>query len=358
MKFTTTAGALRDAMSRSRQLVSASPVLAAYAGVMLTIENAEIGRLRSIASDGESTMISDVSVTDAEAGSVLLSPRPVLGLLSSLSSSCVVHMSLTPTGDAQFSGEGFNPYVFRPVAATFPMPVVSAAGQRPAGLVSLGDGLAAVRCAAGRGSAAVQVVSDGDQLVLHTTDGYRLARVVLPGAGFGTFSGVLALTALERAARSNVTEVTVDLRGRTVVFGGDSTTLITRLLATPFPAVDSVLSNSPPPATYLSASDLNSAMTRIVTVVDQGTITLDFVGSELRIEASTAEIGAGTEVVTLETPVASSFRMQLRAPYLQEAVSAMGNARMALAYSGPLQPLYLSAIEPVRTTHVVMPVRA
>jgi DNA polymerase III sliding clamp (beta) subunit (PCNA family) len=204
----------------------------------------------------------------------------------------------------------------------------------------------------------VQLVSDDDQLVLHTTDGYRLARAVLPTAGFGTFTGVLSLPVLERVARANPEEVTVDLRGRLVAFRGDGVMVVSRLLATPFPAVDAVLVNAPPAVTALDPAALTAALARISSVAEQGTLALEFTGSELHLRASTAEVGAGHEVVELRSPVPSTFQVQLRAPYLHDAVSALAGGDVTIAYSGPLQPVYLSTREPLALTHVVMPVRS
>jgi DNA polymerase III sliding clamp (beta) subunit (PCNA family) len=361
MRFSVTAGPLREALSRARQIIPATPSLAAYAGLFLRVQPPVDGAQASLqifSSDGDSTMTVQLTVEAAAPGQVLLAPRPVLSLLSSLPVSTLVEVLVLDAGDIQFSGQGFNPYVFRPLAATFPVPAEPAPGVRPSGLASLSSALSAVRPAAARDSSAVQLISDDDQLVLHTTDGYRLARAVLPTAGFGTFTGVLSLPVLERVARANPEEVTVDLRGRLVAFRGDGVTVVSRLLATPFPAVDAVLVNAPPPSTSLDPALLTAALSRIASVAEQGTLALEFAGNELHLRASTAEVGAGHEVVALRSPVPSTFQVQLRAPYLHDAISAMGTGDVAVAYSGPLQPLYLSTLEPLSLTHVVMPVRS
>ena len=201
------------------------------------------------------------------------------------------------------------------------------------------------------------MVSDGDLLVLHATDGFRLARVALAGAGFGTFSGVLSLQVVDRVARINPSEVTVDLKARTLAFRGDSVVLTTRMLATPFPAVETVLLNAPPPVTGFSASDVTASLARLAGIAEQGTVSLEFAGSELHLRASAAEVGSGHEVVLLRTPVPASFQLQLRAPYLADAAAAFGDSDVSVAYSGALQPLFLSGGE-LPVTHVVMPVRS
>jgi len=360
MRFATSAGPLRDALTRARQLIPATPTLVAYSGVLLQVETDADGVavLRVTSSDGDSTMTVTLEVDDATPGQALLTPRPILGFLASVPADCTVVVSLEPGGDLSLSGEGLNPYTFRPLSATFPLPTSPAPGVRPDGLGRLADALALIRSAAGRDTPVVQLVSDGDQLALHATDGFRLARTLLVDAGFGTFTGVLPLAVLERIARTSPEEVTVDLRGRTLAFRGEATVVTSRLLATPFPAVETVLSTAPPQMTSFDPVEVSRALARLSAIAEQGTVALEFTGSELTLRASATEIGAGHEVVGLLAPVPSTFQIQLRAPYLQDAVASLKGDTVAVAYSGSLQPLYLAAAEPFPVTHVVMPVRA
>jgi len=355
MRVSVPAGHLRDALNRVRQLIPATPSLLAYSGVLLQTAGDDVLRLTS--SDGDSTMTVSVPVAVAAPGQVLAAPRPLLGLLQSMSASSTVEVTVADGGDVVVSGEAINPYSFRPLSATFPVPTSPAPGVRPERLAALADALVLVRSAAGRDTPVVQVVSDGDLLVLHATDGFRLARVALAGAGFGTFSGVLSLQVVDRAARMNPSEVTVDLKARTLAFRGESAVLTTRMLATPFPAVETVLLNAPPPVTACAAPDVAASLARLLAIADQGTIGLEFSGSELHLRASAAEVGSGHEVVDLRTPVPATFQLQLRAPYLADAVAAFGDGDVSIAYSGALQPLFLSG-GTLPVTHVVMPVRS
>lgn len=354
MRISVTAGSLRDALNRARQIIPSTPALLAYSGVLLQTAGEQALRLTS--SDGDSTMTVSVTVDAISPGQVLVSPRPLLGLLGSIPAATTLDLKVAENGDVVVSGSGINPYSFRPLSATFPVPTTPAAGVRPERLASLADALQLVRAAAGRDTPVIQVVSDGDLLVLHATDGFRLARVALDGAGFGTFSGVLSLQVVDRVARMSPSEVTVDLKARTLAFRSDSAILTTRMLATPFPAVETVLLNAPSSVTSCVAADVASSLARLSAIAEQGTVALEFAGSELHLRASAAEVGAGHEVVTLRTPVPSTFQLQLRAPYLADAASAFGDGDVSIAYSGALQPLFLSG-GALPVTHVVMPVR-
>jgi len=355
MRFTISTSGFRDALSRARQLIPATPSLLAYSGVLLQTDGESSVRVTS--SDGDSTMTVTAPATIAKPGQVLVSPRPLLSLLASFDARDVL-VDVDDAGDVVVSGEGMNPYAFRPLSSTFPLPGTPAPGVRPERLKEFLSGLSLIRAAAGRDTPVVQLVSDGDQLVMHATDGFRLARVALPGAGFGTFTGVLSLPVVDRVARMSPEEVTVDLRARTLAFRGDGAIVTSRMLATPFPAVETVLLNTPPAVTSCVASDVARSLSRLSSIAEQGTVALEFSGTELHLRASTAEVGSGHEVVSLRSPVPATFQIQLRAPYLSDAVTAFGTGDVSIAYSGSLQPLYLSSGDDIPVTHVVMPVRS
>jgi DNA polymerase III sliding clamp (beta) subunit (PCNA family) len=355
MQLELKAGYLREGLNKVRQIIPTTPSMTAYSGVLMVLSESE--GLRLVASDGDSSMSLTLDVLAGTPGQVLVQPRPLLSLLGSIDPDTNLTFAVTNSTDIVISGPGINPYTFRPLSASFPLPTMPAPGVRPSRMDDLLPALQAVRAATGRDSNAVQVVSDDDQLALHATDGYRLSRVVLPGAGFGTFTGVLPLSLLERVARNNPTEVTVDLKGRILAFRGENVIITARLLSVPFPAVDAVLSAAPPVATSLDPRSLLRALSRISAVAEQGTISVEFSGSQMHIKASTAELGSGHEVVDLTSPVPGSLTMTLRAPYLQDAAAAAGDGPVNVAYSGSLQPLFLTAQSPLSVTHVVMPVR-
>lgn len=353
MKFTVPAGTLRDALGRARQIIPATPSMVAYSGVLL---QASEGRLDVTASDGDSTITVTVTASVETPGHVLLAPKPIASFIASVESSVDLLIE-SASGDLKVSGEGLNPYVFRPLSATFPTPTPPPSGVRPERIGELLSALQSVRSAAGRDTAVVQVVSDDTQLVLHTTDGFRLARAVLPEAGFGVFTGILSLPVLERVARFGPEEVTVDTKGRQLSFRGSGVLVSSRMLGTPFPPVESVLNSAPPQVTNFNPKDMVRALARISSVAEQGTLSLDFEGSDLRLRAAAAEVGEGQETLRLNTPVPAAFSLQLRAPYLADAVASLGEEPVGVAYSGSLQPLFLTTLSPFSVTHVVMPVR-
>lgn len=346
---------MRDSLAAVRGVIPHSPGLLAYSGVQLSV--GADGVVRVVGSDGETSLVVVVEAADTVAGQVLLQPKPLTAFLATLPGAVSVVVAADAQGETTLSAQGYSEYRFRPLTATYPAPPVLAGTARGCDLDMLGAALAAIRPAIPRDTLAVQVVSGPGGLVLNATDTFRLARARLP-VGFGEFTGVLSSGVLERAARLGASGVTVEAKGRMVCFSSERVSLTARLLAVPFPAVDSVIDAEPPFSVSFSPRALRDSVARLASVADQAAVKVRLEGMEMRLEVSTADIGAGAEVVPLDSPTAAPFEVLVKAQYLQDVAGAFDGPTVQLSYSGALQPLYVSASDGFDLLHVVMPVRS
>lgn len=353
MQLTTTAGQLRNALALARHATPASPALVAYSGVLLEVKGST---LHVTGSDGETTITATVDVDDAKDGSVLLLPRPLGGYLDGLDPARRITVTSTSTGDATVSPTGGNPYQFRPVSASFPQPPTLDGTPVPFNAQRLGTALTIIRSAVARENLAVQLVSSNKGLVLHSTDTYRLSRAVLPEAGFGDFTALFPLPVLERASKLAVSHVALDTLSRLAVFSGPGFTITSRLLATPFPAVETVLDNQPDTSVTFQAADVLDALTRLAAVAEQSALKVRLDGNTMTLAAKNDDLGSGTETVTLDAPAREPFEFMVRLSYLADALGS-GASQARLSYSGPLAPLFFSGNDPLTHTYIVMPVR-
>jgi DNA polymerase III sliding clamp (beta) subunit (PCNA family) len=138
-------------------------------------------------------------------------------------------------GDLVISGDNSSAYRFRTVLGSFPQPPKIQGEVRDVDMRQLGAGLSLVRSAVDKSKRLVQLVSVDKSLSLTTTDSYRLAQTVLPGAGFGDFTGVVPLSMLEQLG-SDTTSVVVDAGGRAIEFRSDRVIYTARLAVGSFPA--------------------------------------------------------------------------------------------------------------------------
>jgi len=355
MRFTLPAGQFRDALSQVRSTIPSTPTLIAYSGVLIA---ALSDTVRVVGSDGETTLSCTLPALGVEPGQMLVQPKPLSAFLQTLPAACSVSVGVDGNGDVEVTIEGLSPYTFRPLTASYPMPAAVSGKSMTCDLSRLPAALSAVRPAVSRENLAVQVVSTSSGLALFATDTFRLCRAVLPEAGFGDFRGVLPLPVLERAARSDPATVSIDARTRMVTFESPSLSVSSRLLATPFPAVEAVIDAIPTFSVTFDPREVKASLARLLSVADQSAVRIRLEGNLAHLSASTADTGSGKESVSLRVPVAAPFEVLVKGQYLRDAVATFDCDTVAFAYSGSFQPLYLSASEPFSLLQIVMPVRS
>jgi DNA polymerase III sliding clamp (beta) subunit (PCNA family) len=355
MRFTTTAGALREALGTARAAIPASPVLVAHSGVLLLVKGTS---LSVVGSDGETTIAALLEVTDGLGGQALLPPKPVSAFLATVDADASVSVDAEDQGDAEVRAQGAPPYRFRSIASTFPLPSASKVPMSPVRFERLGEAIAAVRAAAGKDEPRVQIVSKDDRLVLHTTDTYRIGQVELPEAGFGDFTGVASLPAFERMARHGIDKIGVDQQGRTLRGTGPGIVIMSRMLKSPFPAIESVLRDQrPAPLVEAPVEPVIAAIRRLEAVADTAPLKVRIEGSQLLLSVSNVDLGSGEECVRLSKAIDVPVEFRVNLAYLRDAVDAHVADTFELGFGGELQPVFLTSKGPLPVTTVVMPIQ-
>lgn len=352
LSFSAPAGLLRDALSRASHVTPATPSIAAYGGVHLEIDD---HHAKITGADGETSITAELDVEMAAPGKVLLPPRPLATFLSKLPSGTRVTVTLNENAELLVTPAGGNTYRLRPLVATFPSPARPSSEPVAVDFSGLSDALTVVRTAVTREQPGVQLVSVGQRLVLNATDSYCLARAELSAGGFGEFTGLVPLAILDRISRLGVTAVAFDTRSRLISFHAAGTVVITRLLATPFPAVETVLDSAPRTQVSLDGRPVLDALGRLSAVAQEAPVRVRLTGSRIELAVSNADLGSGSESCELASPAPVDTEFHCRLPYLVNAFSIA--EELTIAYSGPVSPIFVSATKPVTATLVVMPVR-
>ncbi len=359
MKFSTTAAELLAVLDQARAATSASATLVAYAGVQLQVRQRQ---LTVTGSDGELTIASTTKVANAVDGQVLLPPGPLAGLLKAVPPAAAVAVELD--GDVRVVVDGLHPYVLRPVSATFPAPSPVRGQAADADFTGLDEAYAAVRAAVGREVAGVQLESDDDGLHLRATDNYRLHAATLPTGTFradGTtvaFSGVLPAATLPRLAALGKVTVQADAHGRVlkvVSQGSPSTTVTTRLLGVPFPAVGAMINAEHPSSCSVPVEAARRALARLGAVTDTAPVAVSVEAGTLRLSASNIELGTGQEEIAVS---GDDLSFVVSRQYLVEALGAHRAEHVTFGWSSPLHPVHIASDAPFPVRCVVMPIRA
>lgn len=357
MRFTVDVNSLNSALTSVKQLISQSVTIPAYGGVLMKVEG---GTLEVTAADGEgnSSMTIALPVTAGSDGKILIAPRPLSNLLNSIASTkpdSRVSVSIKDTGDVLVEASGLAPYTFRPMAATFPSPVVPTEFTENIKFKLMAEAVALCRKATSRDTAAMQIVSDGESVKLNSTDGFRLASSEIPDAEFGDFTGVLSLGSCERAAKLKPYRIAFDPKTKSITFANDNTVYSARLLAEPFQAVEVILDTAPPVCTCVNREQLLNAVNRLSSTGE--VLLLVFKDSTLTLTSGSVDVGEGKEVVDLIKPVVAPFQAQLKTAYLQDALTPSSSVITDIAYSGEKKPIFFSSKEPLPSVQVIMTIQ-
>jgi DNA polymerase III sliding clamp (beta) subunit (PCNA family) len=355
MRCSSTAGALRGCLSTAAQVTPRLSDRPANTGVLLEVSGSE---LVVCGTDGETSITATLVVSGASPGSVLLAPRPLLGYLATLDDAVPVTVSLSDAEQLVVEPQGRSPYRFRPMSGSFTRPGGSRLALRAADLSLLARALKAVSPAASREHGGVQLVSTDDELVVNATDNYRLSHARLPGAGFGPFAGVVPLSVLELVARLQLTSVAADAKGTLIRFASESVSVVTRLLAVPFPPTEALLSSRGQMSVELPVVALRAALRPLELVAASRPLQVTVEGDLVTVTASNLEVGTGTEQVRCAVPASGpAFSFAVAAEYLRDVLVSAESETLTLWWSTPESALFFTspAGTSPETVAVVMP---
>lgn len=352
MRFSCSVAELRAAIDSARRTIVANPPMIAYTAMLLQVKGAN---LLVTGSDGETTVTTEVPLTGERAkGSVLVLPKALAAWLGRVDDKATITATLDDAGDLRCEAGG-SPYTFRPMTASYPEPsgrgaqVPETAGDT----ALLVDAVAAVRHAS---DGSVRLHSSGENLTVTATDNYRLAQVTVPGVGFGDREGVAALATLDQITRhAPLTHLGIDAQGRELRARSERVQITARLEATPFPAVDGVLSEQPVHTTTLDSGELRAALERLAPLAGRTPAVLTVTGTNLTIDVSNTELGSGSETVTCAA--AGEFECGIDLTYLRDAASAQVGDRITLGWSSPQRALRVQSTAGVAIDCLLMPIK-
>ena len=357
MRAHTTAADLTAAIGRARELMTPSPTMLAYTGVLLAVDGTV---LRVHASDGDTFGVFDVDVTDTVDGHALLPPGPLHSWLRTLPGDTGITLTCDAGPHLEAAFGSSEPYKFRTLNATFPPAPRRSSNPAPAPIEGFGAALAAVSAStAGVADVAGKVVrldSGDDGLTLYTTDTFRITRAHLPHSSFGTQSMLLHLRTLHTAAKWGICGVAMEPTGSvTLTVGGGTITV--RPLATPFPGVETVMEAPAPYSTTFDTADVLTVLARVKALAGGADpVVVDLADEHMGLSIDSETTGSGSETVPVGFPVDPPARFGLNVDYFRQALESLGAATATLQWTSPNAPIRLAAADPLDVTVIVMPV--
>lgn len=355
MKFSTTAGALRHALAQSRTAISPKPNLLALSGAHISATKGSSKPVRITGSNDQVSILSAVAGSKVEEnGTTLIAPGPLQGFLATLKDETGLEVETTDT-HLVVTREGGAPYRFVPMHADYPDPPTVRGTKASVNFSRLVDAVDAVKRSTGE-EGVVQLKSEGDNLTLASTDNYRLSQVVVANAGFGDYSGILQLAAVDRVARANPAAVNYDKKAVNVVT--DEVSITIRALANAsFPDVSVALNQTPANTVKLSRTTLLQALQRLHAVDPEATAALAIDQASMTITLAESPAGHGQEEIALSGGPTTLFIVSVNLKFLLDTALSHKGEELTFGFSGPTDILFIrSTDDDIQVTTAVMPV--
>lgn len=355
MKFSTTAGALRSALSQARTAISAKPNLLARAGALISATKGGSKPVRITGSNDQVTILSAVSGAKVEEnGEVLVTPGPLQGFLATLRDDANLSIETTDT-HLVVTREGHAPYKFVPMHADYPDPPTVRGTKASVNFSRLSDAVDAVKRSTGE-EGVVQLTSDSKNLTLASTDNYRLSQVIIANAGFGEYTGILQLSAVERIARSQPAAVNYDKKAVNVVT--DEVSITVRALANAsFPDVSVALNQSPKNTIKIPREELAQSLQRLHAVDPDSTVALAIDQNSMTVSLADSPSGHGQEDLEITGGPSTLFIVSVNLKFLLDTALSHKGSEITFGFSGPTEVLFIRSIDSdIQVTSAVMPV--
>ena len=357
MKFTLTADALADAAAFASKGISARPPVPILSGLLI---EAQPGGLRISGFDYEKSARTQVAADVTEAGKVLLQAKLFTDIIRKFGKRAVTvtvdeRSAILTAGSAVFNMAAM------PVSEFPPMPdlppavgkvdgdVFAAAVTQIIGAASTDDSIPVLK--------GVQLVSDGDELIMRTTDRYRLAEVVIPWAPEGGDVDLLlrgswladVVKTLAGEATILATENIVGIRT-----GNRATTSL--VIDGDYPKIKALFPTTSHTEVTVARDEFAEVLARVSLVAERNTpVRITTEGDTMTIDAGTGEDAQGRETLAC-TADGTDIRVAVNPGYLAWSIGVTPAADVTFGFQENLaKPVLVGGSDGLR--HLIMPVR-
>jgi DNA polymerase-3 subunit beta len=357
MKFTLTADALADAAAFASKGLSARPPVPVLSGLLI---EAQQGGLRISGFDYEKSARTQVAAEVIEPGTALLQGKRFTDIIRKFGKKTVTvevdeRKAMLRAGTAEFN---MRPM---PVAEFPPMPdlpavvgkidgdTFAAAVGQIIGAASTDDSVPILK--------GVQIVSEGDELTMRSTDRYRLAEVVIPWEPVdGDIDLLVRGSWLADVVKTLAGEATLLADGNLVGMrtGNRATTSIG--IDGDYPKIKALFPDTSATEITVDRGQLADVLARVSLVAERNTpVRLTACDGELIVDAGTGEDAQGRETLPCGID-GTDVVVAVNPAYLAWSLSVNPASEVVFGFQENLgKPVLVGGHEGLR--HLIMPVR-
>lgn len=368
MKFSCLQENLKNGLSIVNKAVATKGSLPVLSNVLISTE--EDGRLKLAATNLETSIVTWIKASVAEAGATTVPARLLSEFIGNLSP-CELIASLnnqtleltTPSGKSKFNGMSVEEFPSLPeVSQNLVLEVDPAVFAKAVSEVVFATATDESRPVLN----GVLVKTEGQDLVLVGVDGFRLAERRLPLPVEANFASVIIpAKTLGEVARlvsgaDGKLKIALQPDGNLASFTANSFSVLSRLLEGEFPDYTRIIpTENKTRAIFLREDFLKAVRLSNTFAKDANNIikmALDVAASQVTLSATASEIGENSSYFAATIsgePVEASFNGK----FLLDLLNNTSSEKITIEASGPLSPSLWRLDERNDYLHLIMPVR-
>ncbi|HUD21117.1 MAG TPA: DNA polymerase III subunit beta [Candidatus Saccharimonadales bacterium] len=197
-------------------------------------------------------------------------------------------------------------------------------------------------------------------LTIVGTDGYRLAKYVLPIESQLSADYVIPRRTLQELVRfSNEEEITLAFSGSQVQLKTDGISLTSRIIDGSFPSYEAIIPKKTAVLVKMSAALLNQNL-KLASLFSRDSAystRIEAGGERFKITAVSPQLGETKNEIKLEMAVSQEFSVSLNAQYLIDALAGL-NGDVEFGFVDPKSPITLHSVGHENYLYLVMPLRS
>jgi DNA polymerase-3 subunit beta len=343
MKFIVNSSALLKELMKLNGVISTSNTLPILDNFLFEIED---GKIRMIASDLETTMISEISTESSSNGKITIPSKILIDTLKTFSNQPLTFLIDTETKGIEISSENGNYKLAGQDANEFPkIPELSSSSSITLGSLILSNAINKTLFASGNDE--LRPVMSGvfcelseEHMTFVATDAHKLVKHTRKNINSNSNSSFIIPKKPLSLIKNNIdseSEITMNFNETNVKFSLENITLICRLIDGKYPNYDAVIPKENPNKLVINKQELLNSIKRVSIYASKTThqIRLKVAGSQLQITSEDLDFANKAEERLTCSYEGEDIEIGFNSRFVIDMLNNIGSEQICLEMSAP-----------------------
>ncbi len=343
MKFIVNSSVLLKELQKLNGIISTSNTLPILDNFLFEIED---GKIRMIASDLETTMISEISTESASNGKITIPSKILIDTLKTFSNQPLTFLIDTETKGIEISSENGNYKLAGQDANEFPkIPELSSSSSITLGSSILSNAINKTLFASGNDE--LRPVMSGvfcelseEHITFVATDAHKLVKHTRKNINSNSNSSFILPKKPLSLIKNNIdseSDIAIDFNETNVKFSLENTTLICRLIDGKYPNYDAVIPKENPHKLVINKQELLNSIKRVSIYASKTThqIKLKVAGSQLQITSEDLDFANKAEERLTCSYEGEDIEIGFNSRFVIDMLNNIGSEQICLEMSAP-----------------------